>query len=444
MTSINTEDMPNMATSAKEQLITASERRKALMGSAIGSTIEWYDYFLYGTMSAIVFAHLFFPSHDPLVSQLLALASFALAFFIRPIGGIVFAHIGDRIGRKKTLAMTLALMGLSTVLIGLLPTYAQIGIWAPILLTLLRLIQGLALGGEWGGGVLLAVEYSPKAKRGFYGAVPQTGALLGLALGNIFTSVLYATMSEQDFLSYGWRIPFVGSIVLVLIGMWIRHRVDETPAFKKIRATQSEKRIPIVETLKHHRREVVIAIGAKVVETSTFFFYATFSIGYMAQLGYAKNQILNVVLLAAILAVPMMLLFGSLSDRVGRKPVFIGGAIALIVWIFPFFWLINLHETWAAVVAIVVGFSVVWASYGAMMGTLLAEAFPAEVRYTGMSLGYQIGAAIIGGPLPLIATWLLAVFSNQYWPLAVLFILCALISIFAVRLLAEKSGQALD
>jgi metabolite-proton symporter len=441
---ITTENMPEMASMTKDQLISSSERRKALMGSAIGSTIEWYDYFLYGTMSAIVFANLFFPSHDPLVSQLLALASFALAFFIRPIGGIIFAHIGDRIGRKKTLAMTLALMGLSTVLIGLLPTYAQIGIWAPILLTLLRLIQGLALGGEWGGGVLLAVEYSPKEKRGFYGAVPQTGALLGLALGNIFTSVLYATIPEQEFLAWGWRIPFVGSIVLVLVGMWIRNRVDETPAFKKIRATQSEKHIPIIETLKHHRREVLIAIGAKVVETSTFFFYATFSIGYMAQLGYAKTDILNIVLFSAILAVPMMLLFGHLSDKIGRKPVFIGGAIALMLWIFPFFWLINLNQIWAAVLAIVVGFSVVWASYGAMMGTILAEAFPAGVRYTGMSLGYQIGAAIIGGPLPLIATSLLAAFSGHYWPLAVLFILCALVSIFAVRLLAEKSGQALD
>lgn len=414
------------------------------MGSAIGSTIEWYDYFLYGTMSAIVFTSLFFPSHDPLVSQLLALASFALAFFIRPIGGILFAHIGDRIGRKKTLAMTLALMGLSTVVIDLLPTYAQIGIWAPILLTLLRLIQGLALGGEWGGGVLLAVEYFPKERRGFYGAVPQTGALLGLALGNIFTSLLYASIPEQDFLSYGWRIPFVASIVLVAIGMWIRNRVDETPAFKKIRATQSEKRIPIVETFKHHRREVFIAIGAKVVETSTFFFYATFSISYMTQLGYAKTDILNIVLLSALLAVPMMLWFGHLSDRIGRKPVFIGGAIGLIVWIFPFFWLINLHEIWAAVSAIVIGFSVVWASYGAMMGTILAEAFPAEVRYTGMSLGYQIGAAVIGGPLPLIATSLLAGFSGAYWPLATLFIICACISICAVRLLAEKSGQALD
>lgn len=435
----------NNVTPSKDQIITDSERRKALMGSAVGSMIEWYDYFLYGTMSAIVFANLFFPSDNPVTSQLLALASFALAFLIRPLGGVIFAHIGDRIGRKKTLAMTLALMGLSTVCMGLLPTYYQIGIWAPILLTILRLIQGLALGGEWGGGVLLAVEYSPKEKRGFYGAVPQTGALLGLALGNIFTSLLYASMSEENFLSYGWRIPFVASFVLVAFGMWIRTRIDETPSFKKIQASQaSTKRIPLFETFKHHRKEVFIAIGAKVIETSTFFFYATFTITYMTQLGYTKGTILNIVLIAALLAVPSMLFFGALSDRIGRKKVFILGTIAMILWIFPFFWLINQQNITSAVIAIVVGFTIIWASYGAMMGTILAEAFPASVRYTGMSLGYQIGAAIIGGPLPLIATSLLVKFDGSYVPLAILLIICAVISIFAVSFLKDRTGQALD
>ncbi|KAG1436887.1 hypothetical protein G6F57_020476 [Rhizopus arrhizus] len=195
------------------------------MGSAVGSTIEWYDYFLYGTMSSIIFAKQFFPSDNALVSQMMALATFALAFLVRPLGGVIFSHIGDRIGRKKTLAMTLSMMGLSTVLMGLLPNYAQIGLAAPILLTLLRLMQGLALGGEWGGGVLLAVEYSPRTKRGFYGAVPQTGAVLGLALGNIITSLLSASMSEDAFQAWGVRIPFVGSIVLVMVGMWIRNAV---------------------------------------------------------------------------------------------------------------------------------------------------------------------------------------------------------------------------
>ncbi len=433
-----------------ESTISESDRRRALFGSAVGSTIEWYDYFLYGTMSSIVFAKLFFPSDDPVTSQLLALASFALAFLIRPIGGIVFAHVGDRVGRKKTLVITLSIMGLSTVLIGLTPTYDSIGIWAPILLTVLRLLQGLALGGEWGGGVLLAVEYSPANRRGFFGAVPQTGALFGLALGNLVTSGLSTVFSEEAFLSYGWRIPFVLSIVLVLIGMWIRNKVEETPSFRKVAAEAQAnpkaagKKLPLTETLTQHWRPVLIAIGAKFVETSTFFLFATFTISYLVGLGYKRVEALNMVLIAALICVPVMLYFGALSDRVGRKKVFTWGTIAIALYAGPYFWLLNQGSMAIATAAVVVGFSIIWSTYGSVLGTFFAESFPPNVRYTGISLGYQVGAALVGGPMPLIATALMARYHGSYVPVAVFIALCAVVSLVAISFTKDRTGQPLD
>jgi metabolite-proton symporter len=436
---------PDVSTPLTVDEVDQSTRLRALFSSAIGSAVEWYDYFLYGTMAGIIFGPLFFPSSDPAVSLALSFASFALAFLVRPIGGIIFSHIGDRVGRKKTLIATLSLMGGSTVLMGLLPTYASIGVWAPILLTALRLIQGLALGGEWGGGLLLAVEYAPRDKRGLYGAVPQTGALFGLALGALAGSITTGLFSEEGFRSIGWRIPFLLSIVLILVGLWIRTKVGETPSFAKVKAEQHEAAVPIIETLRHHWRAVLITIGAKFIETATFFTFATFTISYaVGTLGYSQGAVLNAVLISAVLAIPVMLFMGSLSDRIGRKKVYVGGVIAIFIYAVPYFWLLSLRNIYALVAAIIIGFSIIWSTYGSVLGTLFAESFTADVRYTGISLGYQVGAAIIGGPAPLIATALLAAYNKNYVPVGIFIMIVAVVSLVAIAFAKERRGADLD
>ncbi|MFE7423347.1 MFS transporter [Rhodococcus sp. NPDC057529] len=419
-------------------------RAKALVASGIGSTIEWYDFFLYGTMAALVFGPLFFPSDNPSAALMLSFASFALAFAMRPLGGIIFSHIGDRIGRKKTLVMTLSLMGGSTLAIGLLPDYTAIGIWAPILLTVLRLIQGLALGGEWGGGVLLAVEYAPKKYRGLFGAVPQAGTMLGLALGSVAASGATAIFSEEDFLRIGWRIPFILSFVLVLIAFWIRHTVDETPSFKKVLARENTNKVPLVETIKYHWRAVLVTIGAKFIETSVFYVFAVFSISYAIGLGFERTDTLNAVLSASLVAVPTVLFTAWISDRIGRKKTFVVGAVSSMAFVLPFFWLLNQGSVALLFVAVVVGFAVVYPMSGAVMGPLFAENFPPEVRYTGISLGYQLGTALVGGTLPLIATIMLATFNDSYIPIALFIVACGIVSLTAIAFAKEGRGRDLD
>jgi MFS family permease len=422
----------------------AKVRRRALIGSAVGSAIEWYDYFLYGTMASLVFGPLFFPSRDPVSSQMLSLASFALAFLVRPIGGIVFSHIGDRIGRKRTLAITLVLMGGTTMLIGLMPTYAQVGSLAPILLTALRLVQGFAIGGNWGGGLLLAVEYAPASKRGWYGAVPQTGALIGLALGNFAASFVDSILSDTQFRTFGWRIPFLLSIVLVFVGFWIRRAIEETPSFQAVQAKKTTARVPLFTTFKFHWRAVLITIGAKFIETSTFFLFATFTISYAVSLGFERHQALNAVLYGALAAVPVMLWVGSISDRVGRKPTFVFGNILIMLYVIPFLWMLNQRNTLLLDVAVIVGFGVIWPMYGAVLGTFFAESYTSDVRYTGVSLGYQVGAAIAGGPLPLMATALLVAYHNSYIPVALLIVAFGAISLIAIACATDRSGRSLE
>ena len=305
--------------------------RRAVIASLVGTSIEWYDYFLYGTAASLVFNKIFFPTVDPIVGLLLAYATFALSFIIRPLGGIIFSHIGDKIGRKRTLVLTLMLMGIATVLIGLLPGYDAIGIWAPILLILLRLVQGLGIGGEWGGAVLLAVEYAPKEKRGLFGSVPQMGVPIGLVLGTFAMSVI-AGISGDAFYSWGWRIPFILSIVLVLIGLWIRNGIDETPVFKKARESGEISKVPLIDTFKYQWKTVLLAVGTKVVETAPFYILSTFVISYATGLGYDESAVLNAVAIAALVTTILIPIMGSLSDKWGRKPLYIAGTVGMILF----------------------------------------------------------------------------------------------------------------
>ena len=418
--------------------------KRVLVASLVGSTIEWFDYFLYGTVAALVFNQLFFVTDDPAFGTLYAFAAFALAFLIRPFGGIIFSHIGDKIGRKRTLVLTLSLMGLATFLMGVLPTYQTIGIWAPVLLILLRLIQGLGLGGEWGGALLLAVEYAPKEKRGLFGSIPQMGVTLGMLMGTLALSVM-TLLPDDAFLTWGWRVPFILSALLVVFGLWIRKGIDETPSFKKIQEKGDVPKLPIADTIRYHWREVLIAIGAKVVETAPFYIFGTFIVSYATQnLDFSETNALNAVTIGTIATTILMPIMGAFSDKVGRKPLYIGGTIFMILYAFPYFWLLHQGSVAMLFLATVIGLGIIWAPITAVLGTMFSEIFSARVRYTGISLGYQIGAAVAGGTAPLIATALLIRFNNSYIPVALYIIFTAVISLIAVITVKDKRAEDLD
>jgi len=408
------------------------KNKKVLIASLTGSAIEWFDYFLYGTAAALVFNKIFFPMVDPVIGLILSYLSFSLTFFIRPIGGVLFAHIGDRIGRKKTLVLTLSLMGGATVMIGLLPTYEMIGLWAPVLLILMRIIQGMGIGGEWGGALLLAYEYAPEKRKGFFGSIPQAGVTIGMLMATFIVSLM-TLFSEEDFLSWGWRIPFLLSSVLVLLGLWIRKDIDETPDFQKVKASGQVAKAPLRDTLKHHWREVLIAAGLKVVETAPFYIFSTFVGSYATTtLTYQKSQALEAVTLGALVATIMIPLMGLLSDKVGRQRMYAISVFVLGLFIVPWFMLLNTGNTWGIVLATVIAFGVLWAPVTAVLGTLCSEIFSANVRYTGITLGYQLGAALAGGTAPLIATGLLAKYDGDWVPVAWYLAVTVTISLIAI------------
>lgn len=406
----------------------------------IGSSIEYYDYLLYGAVAALVFNKVFFSNFDPAVGLLMALASFGIPYFFRPLGGIIFSHIGDKVGRKKSLVLTLGIMGVSTAAIGLLPSYDSIGLMAPTLLVILRLIQGIAVGGEWGGAVLLAVEYSEKENRGFGGSIPMMGAAVGMILATGTMSLMTSVLSDAQFLSWGWRLPFIASLALVFIGVWIRGGLDETPDFQKAKDEGRVSKLPIADTFKYHWKEVILTTGAKAIESAPFYMFATFGISYATNtLKMPESSVLNAVTIGTFVSLFVIPLVGRLSDRVGRKKIFIFGTLGVIIFSIPYFMLLSQKTMLLLTIAVMIGYAI-WSVITAVLGTMFSEMFSAEVRYTGISVGYQLGAALFGGTCPLIATWLIEKY-NSWLPAAIYLMLLGVMSLICVLLAKNISDS---
>ncbi len=417
---------------------------KVAFASLIGTSIEWYDFFLYGTAAALVFPKLFFPKFDPLVGTLLAFSTYTIGFIARPFAGVIFGHFGDRIGRKQMLYITLLFMGVSSTIIGLLPTYAQVGIWAPILLTLMRVCQGIGLGGEWGGAVLMAVEHAPAHRRGFFGSFPQTGAMVG-GLLSVFAFWRASKLPEADFLSWGWRLPFLFSIVLVVIGIWIRMAIAESPAFLKVKDDKSEVKIPVIEAIKKHPKNLLLAMGMRFAENGLYYIITVFSLTYaVTVLKLSRQALLPALTINYAIGLFMMPFYGWVSDKIGRRAVYMWGACMCGVLSFPFFWMLNkapqnIYWAWAAIILIgQLGHS---AMYGPQ-ASFFAELFPAKVRYSGASLGYQFASIFAGGMALPVSTALLAWAGNKPWPVSLYMISFVIITAVSVIFSEETYKKA--
>ncbi|HLY09608.1 MAG TPA: MFS transporter, partial [Planctomycetota bacterium] len=403
--------------------------RRVVLASFVGTAIEWYDFFLYNTAAALVFDKLFFPKLAPANATLAAFATYSVGFFARPLGGVVFGHFGDRLGRKSMLVITLVMMGVSTFLVGLVPTYASIGAAAPLLLVILRFIQGFGVGGEWGGAVLMAAEHSPQNKRGLSASWPQAGVPAGLLLANGVFAACNRLFGEQ-FLSWGWRVPFLLGIGLVGVGLFIRLRVLETPTFDKVRESSGVARVPILEVLRSHLRSVVLAMGARFAENVSFYLYTAWILTYITrQLGLPKDVALQGLLAASALEFLTIPAFGALSDRLGRRPVYMLGAVLTGLFAFPFFWLVDLRSVPVIWLALMLVLPVAHAAMYGPQAAFFAELFGTKVRYSGASLGYQLSSALAGGLAPIIAGGLLRMSQDRPWPVALYLVLSSLITL---------------
>jgi len=426
--------------------------RKVAFTALAGTSIEWYDFFLYGAAAALIFPTVFFGEMSSSSALILSLLTFAAGFIARPIGGIIFGHYGDRVGRKKTLVIALVLMGVSSTLIGLLPTYAMIGVGAPILLTLLRFAQGLAIGGQWGGAMLLVTESSPSDQRGFYGAYAQAGAPVGVILANLAFIISSSLVSEEAFLSWGWRIPFLASAILIAISMYIQLNLEDTKAFKELEATRNKNELqeatdiikssPIIEAIKKYPKRIVLAAGAFLSVQVTFYILIAFMLAYgVANTEMTRADILSAILIASAIQVPVQFVFASYSDRNGRKGIFMLGAVLTALWAFAVFPLIDTGSFWLAVLAISGGLIFLAMMYGPQ-AAFFTELFSTEVRYSGATLGYQFGAIAGGAFAPSIAAFLWTEY-DIFW-VSVYIAIASLITLFSVMALTETYNSNLN
>lgn len=416
--------------------------RRVVKASIIGATIEWYDFFLYGVIAGIVFNKLYFPTHDPVVSTLLAYATFAVGFITRPLGGVIFGHFGDKIGRKSMLVLTLMIMGGATVLIGFIPTYEQIGIWAPILLLTLRVFQGIGLGGEWGGAVLMTFETAPESERGYYASLPQMGLAIGLTLASGVVGALSFLLTDAQFMAWGWRVAFILSILLVFVGMYIRLHVMESPEFQKVKNENAEVKIPIVEVLKNYTGNVMAGMGARYIDGVVFNVFAVFSINYLtSHLNVNRTDALMGVMVAALVMCIFIPYFGRLSDRVGRPKLYLYGSLIVGFSSFPAFWLMNASggNTTLIWLSIIIPFGIFYAIVYGPEAALFSDLFDAKVRYTGISFVYQFSGIFASGLTPIIATALLA-YGNIYW-LCAYVAFAGVVSAYSAHWLRRKQAK---
>ena len=417
--------------------------RRILWSSVIGTAVEWYDFLIYGAATALVFNKIFFAAGDPALATIAAFGTYAVGFLARPLGAAIFGHYGDRVGRKAMLAITIIVMGVGTFLIGLLPTYQQIGVAAPVLLVALRFLQGIGLGGEWGGAVLMVVENAPTHRRGLFGSMVQ----IGNPIGNIAAIGMFALVSqlpESEFMAWGWRVPFLLSVLLVGVGLWIRLSMEETPAFRQIQAKNEVARMPIVDIFKYHRRPFFTAVCLKISEIAYASIAGVFIMSYAtSRLGLSRGLVLNGAFLSSLVALFSIPLFGWLSDKVGRKIMFYASCLFSAAFAFPMFWLLDTRDPTIVILTIVVAIS-----FGQMVmfgigAPWYSELFTARLRYSGASLGFQVGAALSGGLSPLIAASLMAWAGGATWPVSLFLIFCALITAIATGFAPETANKEL-